>query len=171
MISSIRIHFYSSNVNLRTWRVLRCSWTLLSHTWTDFASICFLLLSAYIFLLSAQRAPSPHQNPPKPSREKEKVLQSCHDKRADLKTDQLSIKLALWIFSDTFYPCNAWRRRIFLIHSILPLAPNTNTGRLGNSGAVVGLMIRFGYLAATYWIGQCSSFYSTFLLYSKKKRR
>ena len=35
---------------------------------------------------------------------KEKVLQSCHEKRADLKDSYLSIKSALWIFSDTFSP-------------------------------------------------------------------
>ena len=35
---------------------------------------------------------------------KEKVLQSWHEKRADLKDSYLSIKSALWIFSDTFSP-------------------------------------------------------------------
>ena len=57
--------------------------------WIDFEKeIGFVLkcFSAYSSLLSARMAPTPHQNPPKPSREKEKVLQSCHVKRADLKT-------------------------------------------------------------------------------------
>ena len=35
---------------------------------------------------------------------KEKVLQSCHEKRADLIDSFLSIKSALWIFCDTFSP-------------------------------------------------------------------
>ena len=43
------------------WRVLHFYWRLLNRTWTDSVPIWFLLWSAYSFLLSAQRAPSPHR--------------------------------------------------------------------------------------------------------------
>ena len=105
VVSSIRIHFYSSNVNLRIWRVLHFYWTLLNRVWTDTALFWFLIWSEYSLLLSAPRAPSPPIRTHRSRQgKKEKVLQSCHEKRADLKDSYLSIKSALWIFSDTFSP-------------------------------------------------------------------
>ena len=107
VISSIRIHFYSSNVNLRMWRVFRLYRTLLSHTWTDIASICFLLLSAYTFLLSAQRAPSPHRKSLRQSR----FRVSCFR----VQGKSLHPYLLICVFQRSFFTLTA---KTFLIHSI-----------------------------------------------------
>ena len=140
VVSSIRIHFYSSNVNLRMWRVFRLYRTLLRHTCIGFASICFLLLSAYTFLLSAQRAPTPHQNPPKPSREKEKVLQSCHDKRAALKTVHSVIQAGSINFQRYFFPLDGGGGVLInsIIHFLLTLFFIFSTLATANSNSKLG---------------------------------
>ena len=110
VVSSIRIHFYSSNVNLRMWRVFRLYRTLLRHTCIGFASICFLLLSAYTFLLSAQRAPSHHRKSPKQSRFGEGEL-GVHEK-------SLHESRSFGNFQRSFFTLTA---RGFLIYSNLSL--------------------------------------------------